>query len=124
MSKNKKILIGILSVLPLILMAVYFITIIGFFFPLFRGEFPDNPPDFMSGKMTGMFVMIGLMTITSLAMFIYFIIHVANNKTLNRTEQLVWILIIVFATVIGYPIYWYLKIWKENNIDRSMNEVV
>ena len=116
MSKNKKIFIGILSFLPLLLMGAYFIAILGFFVPFFRGGMPpDDMPDFMNGNFIGMFVMIGLMIMFSLGMLIYFIIHVANNKALDSTEKLVWILVIVFASTIGYPIYWYMKIWKENN---------
>jgi len=44
---------------------------------------------------------------------VFFIIHMINNKKLDSTERLVWILVFLFAGVIGYPVYWYLRIWTE-----------
>jgi heme/copper-type cytochrome/quinol oxidase subunit 2 len=121
MSKTSKIITGILSVLPLLLMAGYLVMFFSFFFKMFTMSFPNPsaPPDpeaFMT-PFIGMFAMLFLMVLVTLAMLIYFIIHINNNKKLDNNEKLIWILIIIFVGMIGKPIYWYMKIWKEDEVD-------
>ena len=43
---------------------------------------------------------------------IYYIIQVVNNQALDSTERIIWILVFIFAGMIGYPVYWYMRIWK------------
>ena len=119
MSTNKKILIGILSFLPLILFIGYFVLIFGFVFTM-----ASNPtaaettdPEIFIGSFIGMFAMMGLMVVSTFGLLIYFIMHIVNNSKLDDNERLVWILITVFLGFIAYPIYWYVKIWKDTPSD-------
>ena len=56
-----------------------------------------------------------LMVITNLGALIYFIIHAVNNPATDSTERIVWILVFIFAGVIGFPVYWYMRIWKTGD---------
>jgi hypothetical protein len=116
MSKSGKIITGILSFLPLLLFAGYFILFFSFFFQLFmnagQGGKMENPDVFMT-QFISMFALIFLMVILTLGLLVYFIIHINNNKKLDSNEKLIWILIIIFVGMIGKPVYWYMKIWKE-----------
>ena len=59
-------------------------------------------------------IITGILTgVLSLGLLVFFIIHMINNKKLDSTERLVWILVFLFAGVIGYPVYWYMRIWTE-----------
>jgi hypothetical protein len=119
MSTNKKILIGILSFLPLILFIGYFVLIFGFVFTM-----ASNPaaaetasPETFIGSFIGIFAIMGLMILLTFGLLIYFILHIVNNSKLDDNERLVWILITVFLGFIAYPIYWYVKIWKDSPSD-------
>ena len=114
MSKNKKIFIGILTVLPLVFLVLYFITFISMFVgissTISTGD-ADGLPTFIGSFVTA-FLMIILTIIISFSMLIYYIIHIVNNKQFDSNQRLVWILVTVFAGIIGSCIYWYLHIWK------------
>ena len=48
-----------------------------------------------------------------IGLLIYYIIHISNNKSLDQQMKAVWIVVIFFVNVIGFPVYWYLNIWKD-----------
>ena len=75
----------------------------------------NNPEDFISFSQFGtMFALIILMSLVSLAALILFIIHVVKNKSLPETEKIIWVLVFVFAGVIGFPLYWFMRGIKYN----------
>ncbi len=116
MSKSGKIITGILSFSPLLLLVGYFILFFSFFFQLFMnmgdGSKMADPGAFMVQFM-GMFALLFLISILTLGLLIYFIVHINNNKKLDNNEKLIWILVIIFVGMIGKPVYWYMKIWKD-----------
>jgi positive regulator of sigma E activity len=113
MTKQSKTLSGILSFLPAILFIVY----IGMFISSMMGvvlhaeEFENDPLSIFS-NFAGMIITLILLGISALIGLIYFIVHAINNKKLADNERIIWVLVFVFAGMIGYPIYWYMRIWK------------
>jgi hypothetical protein len=75
----------------------------------------SNPEDVFFQLMPA-FIYIGLLVIAKIGLLIFYIVHAVNNQRLDSTERIVWILIFIFAGTIGYPIYWYLRIWKDLSI--------
>ncbi|MEP6727780.1 MAG: hypothetical protein ABJC98_18295 [Bacteroidota bacterium] len=115
MTKSRKLLVGVLSFLPIILFVAYFIFFFGFFIAILKQTQQENVlPEMMLGKIAGMVAAIVLMGLCSLGALIYFIIHAINNKIIDSTERIVWALIFIFAGTIGFPVYWYMRIWKES----------
>lgn len=114
MTKSNKLLLGIVSALPLVLTGIYLITFFNFFITSFRHmhtqqEFPEIMLEHM-GWIIGVAL---LMTFAKLGMLIYFIIHSLNNRAVIASERVVWILVFIFAGSIGFPIYWYMRIWND-----------
>lgn len=113
MSKSRRLLIGILSLLPLVLVIVYTISFFGIFISAIRHQGrPDVIPEMMLDHIVWIVGIGLLMGLSSLAMKIYFIVHAVNNTAIDATERLVWILVFVFAGIIGEPVYWYMRIWR------------
>ncbi len=117
MSKNKKILIGIFSILPLLLFAVYLVSMVSFFIHFFNetglhGKEPEGIFYTEFGNIAGMIVTIILLGLLSLAVMVYFLVHAINNQFLKSDERLVWILVFIFVSMVSFPIYWYMRIWK------------
>lgn len=118
MSKPGKIILGILSFMPFIFLLGYFVWLIGLFVHMagFAGsgnEYPQEMPDYFLGNMVWMIVWIALMGIFSFGLLIYYIVHVVNNKMIDSSERLIWILVFIFANMMGFPIYWYMRIWRD-----------
>jgi hypothetical protein len=53
------------------------------------------------------------MGILSIGLLIFFIMHLIRNKAMDSTERIIWILVFLFAGIVGYPIYWYMRVWKN-----------
>ena len=113
MSKSRKLLLGILSVLPLILLAVYLVVFFSFILTIYRhANQEDVLPALVLQNMIWLVLAIFLLAICSLGLLIYFIIHAINNTLIDSTERIIWILVFIFAGSIGFPIYWYMRIWR------------
>jgi hypothetical protein len=114
MTKKNKKLLGVLTFLPFVLLLVYMFFFFLSFFGMFLAAGHNHEPNMglFMGSFGIAFAIIGLMSVLSIGLLIYYIIHITNNKKFDDTNRLIWILIIVFANIIGYGIYWYLNIWK------------
>lgn len=113
MSKNSKLALGFVSFMPLILVGVIIFMIFNMFpefiewdkyEPEARELFTAFSPIFITGLLTGL---------VSLGLLIFYIIHLVNNKQIESGERIVWIIVFLFAGTIGYPIYWFIRIWNE-----------
>ena len=116
LSTTQKVVLGIFTILPLVLLPYIFLQVFYTFLvdvhdlmdhsqdPESRREFFFTIIQFMIPSM--------ILSLVSLGLLIIYLIHVAKNNSLDTTERLVWILIFIFAGVIGFPIYWYMQIWK------------
>ena len=112
MSKSRKLLLGIISFMPIALFIGYLIAFFSFFIDMLRQvQREDVLPAMIIGKVAWMVAAILLLALCSLGLLIYFIIHALNNKALDSTERLIWILVFIFAGMISFPVYWYMRIW-------------
>lgn len=113
MSKNTKIVIGILTLLPII--GIFFYIGFIFRFIMFMQN-AGSPPD--AGAMKGI-VTIAILFIfsilLSIGLLIFYIVHAVNNKKLESNERIMWILLFVFISTIAFMIYWVLRIWQDKS---------
>ena len=120
MSTSRKLLLGVLSFLPMLLIVLYFVTFFSFFITILRhAQEEDQLPQLILERIGWVIGVAMLMGFISLGLKIYFIIHAVNNTAIDSTERLVWILVFIFAGMIGYPVYWYMRIWKEYGVPGS-----
>ena len=117
MSRSSKLFIGILSFLPIVLAFVMLFMVLRLiptfmewsnhgdnYEPATQEVFSVFGPMFILGFGTG---------ILSIGLLIFFIMHLVRHKAMESTERIIWILVFLFAGIVGYPIYWYLRVWKN-----------
>lgn len=112
MSENTKIVVGILTLLPLISIFFY----IGFIFSFITNVEGSGASDITAMK--GIFAIAILLIFSllfSIGLLIYYIIHAVNNKKLDSNERIIWILLFFFFSNIAFMIYWVLKIWQDKD---------
>ena len=122
LSKNQKILLGILHFLPLIGIITYFYFIFSFVFNNIEnlGTHPDEQPqlEFFKGFFAA-FIVIILTLLVSIGIKIFDIIHLTrSNKDDKGNKILIWVLLFVFTGIISEIVYYFLEILpekKENN---------
>jgi hypothetical protein len=113
MSKNTKILVGILTILPFIsfIFGIWLsISVITQF------DHSSNAPDTAALRGLASFaIILGFAILLSIGLLIYYIVHAVNNKSLSSEERLMWILLFVFISTIAFMIYWILRIWQDKS---------
>ena len=112
MSRSSKAFMGVLSFLPILLLIVFLVM----FLRTFPGfiEWDHDPTAQEVISVFGPVFFIGiLMGILSLGLLVFFIMHLVRNKNMDGTERVIWVLVFLFAGLVGYPIYWYMRIWKD-----------
>mgnify|MGYP003449279278 FL=1 len=56
-----------------------------------------------------------LVSLLSIALLIFYIVHAVSNKKLESIEQLMWVLFFIFFGIIAFPICWLMRIWNSPN---------
>lgn len=113
MSRSAKLFIGLLSFLPIVLLVVLFFMMFMLFPTFIEWDNYDPTPQEMFSAFGPMFFLGFGMAILSLGLLIFFIMHLLRNKAMDSTERIIWILVFLFAGIVGYPIYWYMRVWKN-----------
>ena len=114
MSRSSKLFIGILSFLPIILLVLLFAMILVLIPTFVEWERGEPGPHEVFRSFGPIFIVGFGMGILSIGLLIFFIMHLLRHKALDSTERIIWILVFLFAGIIGYPIYWYMRIWKDD----------
>ena len=123
LTKNQKVLIGILHFLPIVGLVAYFIFLFSFIFGNLQNfehhsQDQEMPVEFVKGFL-GAFVVIILTVLLSIGIKIFDIIHLTkSNKNDTNNKILMWILLFVFTGIISEIVYYFLEILpekKENN---------
>jgi magnesium-transporting ATPase (P-type) len=117
LSKNQKLLLGILHFLPIVGIIAYFIYFFSFFINNV-GSLQNQPKDvfpveFFKGFFIA-FVIIIITVILSIGIKIFDIIHlVRNNKNDTGNKVLLWVLLFIFTGSIAEIVYFFLEILPE-----------
>lgn len=117
MSRGKKIILGIISFIPLLLFVIYLVTMVSFIIGFIREvDLHGEPQDFPFGEAAGLVTLVVssvLLGLLALGVMVYFIVHAINNPLINRDERIIWVLVFVFVGMVTFPVYWYLRIWRS-----------
>jgi hypothetical protein len=113
MSRSSKIFMGILSFLPIVLLIIIIIMAFNMI-PLFIA-WDKHEPDFYTVFTTISSLLIASIStgLISLGLFIFFLIHMINHKKMEPVEKIIWIIAFIFAGIVSYPVYWYMRVWNQ-----------
>ena len=115
LSQAQKVIIGILTLFPFILAPYIGYEIFHFVMETIeatQSEEDPAPATIFAGVISVLFPII-LLSVSSLGLLIFYIIHVISNKNIESAERIAWILIFVFIGIIAFPIYWFMRLWNE-----------
>lgn len=116
MSRNSKILVGILSFLPIILLFVMIPTLLNLIPQFIEWDKHEPAIEEVLNTIGPFFFLIIFMGLLSLGLLVFFIIHLVNNKSIESGEKIVWIIVFLFVSMVGYPVYWFVRIWNEKPV--------
>lgn len=113
LSKTQKIVVGIFTLLPFILVPFFLIQIFIFVMDMVAHEHQEPDATVILAGVFSFLVPIIITGVISFGLLIFYIIHAVSNKSITGTEQVIWILVFIFASTLGFPIYWVMRIWNE-----------
>ncbi len=115
MTKGQKNILGIFTFLPAVLMMVYFAAIVLLIKDALLYKDEDMPFPIV-GDVLWLVIVALLMGVLSFGLMVYYIIHAINNPQIDNNEKIIWVLLFVLASVVSFPIYWYMRILKRHEI--------
>jgi uncharacterized membrane protein len=124
MQRNQKILLGILSFIPLISIITYLVIMFKFVFNVMANKGQDlaEPTEFLSSFLPAIIlVVIGALLGTFL--FIYFLILAIKDKSSKENDRILWVLLLVLVSPLAFPLYWYVRLWTNPNFSTEENDL-
>ncbi len=113
-SRTQKIILGIFTILPFVFFPFILAQVFQFVLNMVAANQHGEPE--VSEVLLAVFSFITpiiLLSLLSIGLLIFYIIHVVGNKRLETAERLVWILLFIFFGIIAFPIYWFMRIWNS-----------
>ena len=111
LSRPVAILVGFLTLLPLVYMVYFFVTIASTFVQASPGAHADSGAFGRSFQLL-MALHLSAMLLTFLLLAFY-IVHVFKCPAFTDNRRVLWALVIFFGSFVGMGVYWYLNIWRE-----------
>lgn len=115
MSKSKKIILGILTFLPLILLILYFVLFFSMFLKIPQANASGEviQPDEILGAMGPLFAILGTMVLVSIGLVVYYLVDIFQYNPKFKSggnSRLMWTLIVLLAGMIGMIVYFFAEI--------------
>lgn len=111
MTKAWKLLLGALTIWPIMYIALFFGAA---FYSILIGQ---------TKELTGIWDLIiplHLLTILIIfALMIFYVVNVVRNHRIKSDMKAVWAIVVVLGGPIALPIYWYFFIWKDTDTGAS-----
>lgn len=115
-SKNGKILIGILTIAQLFALLAGFIWFFSAFFPVIVSGNEEAIESMMMLSIAKIAIGGILLTILSLGLQIFYIIHAGTNRHISTAMKVIWICLLFFVGFIVEVVYFFMEIVPEKSL--------
>ena len=112
MSRRKKVLLGIASVMPLVLMLVYF----GAFGALWLTNGLDEGSDVSPVLVALLAVSIVISVFGGWAMVLYYVVWLFRQPYADDSKRTLWTVLLLVVNAMALPVFWFLFIWREESL--------
>lgn len=112
LNKPAKIVLGIITFLPVILVVG---TILISIYQVFSFLFSDDPamPMFLFPYLGYVLPYIFFFFLFYIGLGIFYFIHIAQNNSLDYEKKFLWIVVLIILNGIAMPVYWCIHIWND-----------
>lgn len=119
MSSTKKIILGILTILPFVFMVIYFIEFFSIFLNFFNLDTLEPiAPEVIYDNIGRLFFYSIATMILTIGLMIYYIIDIVNNPKFQNggNSKLIWILVVILASMIGMIAYFLTEVYPRKKL--------
>jgi len=123
MKNSTKVLLGILTFLPMLLLLTYIVYIFAAFIPTaiqLENSHQEFPVELFQSLSVMIFLII-LALIIKLGIMIYYIVHASNNPKNENNTKIMWIVLLVLVGSISSIVYYFIEILPSKDLsDKSI----
>jgi hypothetical protein len=114
LSKNKKILVGLLTLWPILYMFIFMALMVSTMAIAMRTHQQEPPKIF--------FIMFALHFFTIIYMFCligFYVYYIFKTDRVAKDKKALWAVVIFLGNMFAMPVFWFWYIWKEPKINNS-----
>jgi hypothetical protein len=116
MKTSTKVLLGFATLWPVLYVFVFISAIV--LVVLFAGHDagrsdPGGDSLWLPLGFVGLIAVHMFTILEMLALKVFYVIRVFKTEQLDQNMRIMWTLLLVFATIVAEPVFWYLYIWRE-----------
>lgn len=124
LNKTSKIILGVLTFIPLLFAISFLIFIVINFFSVFFSQEPAMPMMLFS-YLGHIIPYVFPVVLLSLGLFVFYIVHIVQNPVIDTEKRILWIVVVFFAYGVALPTYWFIHIWKNKPAkDKKADELI
>ena len=101
--------------LPLVLFVLFLIAMFGGLYNPEPLQTDGKAPNLTLLNLGYAIFLLVLFALTSLAMTVYYLVHIINNPRLDSSQRLFWALFSLLMGPLGCLLYWIFQIWREDD---------
>ncbi len=118
MSKPAKIILGVVTVAPIVFMIMVFVVVFSTASSIFSSAHAGRVPseDAFPSVFGAIFTMQILLWLLTVGLTIFYIINVFKNDRVEKDKKALWAVVIFMGNIMAMPVYWYLYIWREPEV--------
>lgn len=118
LNKPAKIILGILTYLPLIFGIGSFVFTLHQIISVVVSEDPVMPLMLFS-YLTHVIPYFLILFPLYLGLGIFYLVHIIRNNYFDSEKRILWIVVLFILHAIAMPVYWYVHIWKDDSSGKS-----
>ena len=113
MTKGNKIILGVFTFLPFVLICLYMISVVFLVRDAILSHHDDMPFPILGDVLSIAIVALAL-GLLSFGLLIYYLVHAINNAEIDTNERLFWALIFLFANIMAARTqgHWPFSFWS------------
>jgi hypothetical protein len=115
MTRGKTITLGVFTALPLLYIIFFMVFFIGTFVGVFTSVISNeieinNEVDIVNKMFLIIFPIHFAVFFGTMVLLVIYIVDVFRNKNIKESERILWLLVLLFGSLIAMPVYWYINI--------------
>ncbi|MGD8998807.1 MAG: hypothetical protein PVF75_00210 [Granulosicoccaceae bacterium] len=111
MNKPVKLLLGLLSIIPLLYFIGFFVFTFSMVFGAMMPPFAESP-ELANDWFLKLFIAHLATMLLIMALIVTYLVVLFRSTSIEQNMKILWTILLLFFGVFAFPVFWYLYIWR------------
>src|SRR5947209_1658492 len=107
MTKAKSIVLAVFTIWPFVYMVIFLAVFVAIATTSARPDHAGVPATFAAIIPLHLLTMFEVLVLT-----VYYVGHLFRGSAVPQDKKALWAVVLIFANMFAFPVYWYLYIWQ------------